>query len=264
MVQQRCVDAVESCELHRHKSAVSSTRMDSLGVELDFKRCCRTTRGCWMVLMAGLRHALDRRPCCLVVGGSNLALHIRGHAAAWESSVLCAEGADLERSSSRITVLQRPLCARHLLSDASLTGYGVRMAHCLRDKVNWEDQASGSRFKLKAFCRAWESALFFSASETGLDNGGWTLEDSATELGDRWAGDPSFQEIPAAVAEEKWRRTDSGLWQHSSDVMLLGGWCASATRRKAVNRHGCHTRTLFFGVEMSVVMSLSRARSSSF
>ena len=40
------MEACESRDLHLHKNAVSSTREDSLGVELDLEgRCCRTTRG---------------------------------------------------------------------------------------------------------------------------------------------------------------------------------------------------------------------------
>ena len=61
MVQQRWVEAFESPELHLRKSAVSSTRTDSLGVDLDLEgRCCHATRGRLMGLRAGLRYALNR------------------------------------------------------------------------------------------------------------------------------------------------------------------------------------------------------------
>ena len=61
VVQQRWVEAFDSCDLHSHISSISSTRMDSLGVELDLEgRCCRTTHNRLMGPRAGLRHALDR------------------------------------------------------------------------------------------------------------------------------------------------------------------------------------------------------------
>ena len=86
------------------------------------------------------------------------------------------------------------------------------------------------------------------------DDGGWTVGDSATDLCSRWIVDPSFEDIPtAALAEEKWRGTESGLWQHAFDTLLL--------RRIAVSRH---SRQLFLGRNISLVLPSSRARSSSF
>ena len=89
-VQQRWVEAFESHEPHLHKSAVFSTRCDSLTVNLDLQG--RWEQACW-----------------LVVGGFDLSLHTRGVVATWESqcfplllpvsvSQLFAGGADLQRS----------------------------------------------------------------------------------------------------------------------------------------------------------------------
>ena len=121
-------------------------------------------------------------------------------------------------------------------SDASLTGYGVRVAHSPREQVERAGRISEwSRFKLQEFCRARESALD-SAHLKRSDNGDWTLEDSASNLCNHLAVDPRFEEIPAAaLVEEKWRRTDSGLWQHASDIMLLARAAVKAMRRIAVS-----------------------------
>ena len=71
-------------------------------------------------------------------------------------------------------------------SNASLTGYGVRVAHWLREQVERAGKISErSRFKLQEFCRARESALA-SALLRRLDDCGWAVEDCATDLCDHW------------------------------------------------------------------------------
>ena len=218
-----------------------------------------------MALRAGLRHALDRSKLSgwqleTLVGHCTFACCDAVCLSAFHCSYqLTSYSYDLEMPvwDELVAELQ---CIRSLLSlgisqwqdkwnefvyqsGASLTGYGVRCAHLLREQVERAGRISEwSRFKVQEFCRARENALA-SPHLKRWSNGDWTVDDSASNLCNHWAVDPRSEEIPAATLVEVGRARVCGSMLLT--MMLLEARAAvKAMRRTVVSRHGWHTRQL--------------------
>ena len=153
-------------------------------------------------------------------------------------------------------------------SDASLTGFGVKVAQWPLAEVRRAGRVSErSRFRRVGPHTARESALIAAGLECDGQGRWYTMEaPEEKEVMDDWEVDETFEEIPAAgLKESLWRTVLSGAWKYEEEILELEGRAlVKGMQRLACQPAGHHHRQLLLADNMSVVLAFSRGRSKNF